>query len=137
MKFVLTHPNARLPVRGTPHSAGLDVFAAEDTTIGPWSRQLVSLGLSMAFRSELYVRVAPRSSLAMKGIDVAAGVIDSDYRGDVKVLLVNNSPEPFYVTQGAKIAQLIPTWIDQTKPVQVDSLDETQRGAGGFGSTGQ
>ena len=126
------------PRRGTPGSAGLDLFSNVDLTINPGERSLVDVGIKVAIGRGYYGRIASRSSMACKGIDVAAGVIDSDYRGVVKVLLVNNSREPFSVRQRDAIAQLIVEKIYTCEPEFVDTesnLGDTERGSGGFGST--
>ena len=126
-----------LPKRGTEHSAGLDLFSAIDISIPRRNRRLVSTGISVQLPDGSYGQVAARSSMAVKGIDVGAGVIDSDYRGEIKVLLVNNTDSDYQVYVGDKIAQLIVLpYIRYLVPIQVSTLDETQRGNGGFGSTG-
>lgn len=137
MVFIkLLNEFAKIPAKATPGSAGFDIYASEAVTISPRRRALVSTGLSMAFEGDKYGRIAPRSGLAVKGIDVGAGVIDSDYRGEVKVLLINNSDENFHVRVGDRIAQLIfESCVTHTLFVQRDNLDTTQR-EGGFGSTG-
>jgi deoxyuridine 5'-triphosphate nucleotidohydrolase len=132
----LNTPAAQLPRRATPGSAGLDLYSAEELTIPAGERRLVDLGFSMAFSKLCYARIAPRSSLAVKGIDVGAGVIDADYRGPVKVLLINNSKQDFPVRVRDRVAQMIFEKIRMLEPMQVDDLDSTSRGAGGFGSTG-
>lgn len=132
----LNTPAAQLPRRATPGSAGLDLYSAEELTIPAGERRLVDLGFSMAFSNLCYARIAPRSGLAVKGIDVGAGVIDADYRGPVKVLLINNSKQDFPVRVGDRVAQMIFEKIRMLEPFQVDELDSTSRGVGGFGSTG-
>lgn len=129
-------PAAQLPKRATPGSAGLDLHSAEELTIPAGERKLVDLGFSMAFNCHCYARIAPRSGLAVKGIDVGAGVVDADYRGPVKVLLINNSKQDFPVKVGDRVAQMIFEQIVLVDPVQVPSLEDTSRGEGGFGSTG-
>jgi dUTP pyrophosphatase len=140
VQFQLTHPLARMPQRATPQSAGADVFSVEELTIPPRERRLVDLGFSMSFEGPVYARIAPRSGLAVKySIDVGAGVIDADYRGVVKVLLINNGTEPFKVNVGDRVAQMIFERIEDTSFLTCkvgESLDETVRGSGGFGSTG-
>lgn len=127
-----------VPRKGTVGSAGYDLFAAESINIEAGSRALVSVGIKIAIGIGYYGRVASRSSLACKGIDVGAGVIDSDYRGVVKVLLINNSNSEFTVCPGDAIAQLILERIYTCDPEIVTTeseLGSTDRGAGGFGST--
>jgi deoxyuridine 5'-triphosphate nucleotidohydrolase len=100
-------------------------------------RALVKTGIAISLPSGYYGRVAPRSGLAVKnGIDVGAGVIDSDYRGEVGVLLFNFGSEVFRAEAGTRVAQLIVEPMVLVQPVEVSDLDDTQRGAGGFGSTG-
>ena len=134
-------PLAKIPQRGTLGSAGWDLHSAENTVIPAGGRKLVDTGLSMAFEGPYYVRIAPRSGLAVKNcIDVGAGVIDSDYRGPVKVLLINHHPNlNFEVKIGDRIAQMIIEQISPATFIKIDEgaeLDTTQRGEGGFGSTG-
>lgn len=137
MKIQLLTPEATIPTRGSEKSAGLDLHSAEDCTIEPRERKLVSTGIAVALPSNSYGRVAPRSGLAVKhGIDVLAGVVDEDYRGEVKVALINLGTEPFVVSKGDRIAQLVIESISRPVVEVVESLEETARGAGGFGSTG-
>ena len=129
--------NAALPKRSTSGAAGYDLSAAHDCTIPAGGKGLVKTGLSISFPAGLYARIAPRSGLALKKfIAVGAGVVDSDYRGDVGVVLFNHGDQDFQVKMGDRIAQLILERID-TPPVQeVQDLAGTERGTGGFGSTG-
>jgi dUTP pyrophosphatase len=129
-----------LPARATEHAAGLDVVAAEDVTLAPGQRHAVATGFSMAIPEGYEVQVRPRSGLALKhGITClnTPGTIDSDYRGEVKVILANLGSEPFEVRRGERIAQLVPAPVLHADFVEVASLSETGRGAGGFGSTGR
>ena len=133
----LLSKTARLPKKGSDHSAGYDLYSSEKIVIPAKNKALVSLGISMAIPLGCYGRIAPRSGLAVRNfIDVGAGVVDSDYRGEVKVLLFNFGTEDFTVNEGDRIAQLIIEKIALTSIMQVDTLDQTQRGHGGFGSTG-
>jgi dUTP pyrophosphatase len=128
---------ARLPTRGSAFAAGYDLYSAVKTTIPARGKALVDTQLSIAVPEGTYGRVAPRSGLASKFmIDTGAGVIDSDYRGVVFVLLFNLSEEDFEVQEGDRIAQLIIEQIRTPDVVEVEDLDETIRGADGFGSTG-
>jgi len=137
LKFLQLHPAAKLPTRGSRHAAGLDLYSIEEVTLAAGGRAAVRTGLSVAIPRGFYGRVAPRSGLAVKhGLDVLAGVIDSDYRGEIICALVNHSAEAFALEAGGRVAQLIIEAIITPEPVWVDSLDETARGAGGFGSTG-
>ena len=148
--FHLAGEHARVPTRATEGSAGFDLFAAEAATIAPGRRALVGTGVRLSMHQTpplfdargVYARVAPRSGLAVRGIDVAAGVCDADYRGEYKVLLVNHSDAPFVVEPGDRVAQLLfeRAHTDVTAVV-VESAEQLQyasdgRGEGGFGSTG-
>ena len=129
-----------LPAYATDHAAGLDVVAAEDLTLAPGERAAVATGFAIAIPHGFEVQVRPRSGLAFKhGITVlnTPGTIDSDYRGEVKVILANLGPEPFAVVRGERIAQLVPAAVQAARFAEVDELDDTARGAGGFGSTGR
>jgi len=137
LPFKRLHPEARLPSRGSAGAAGLDLCAVERVTIGPGGRASVRTGLAVAIPAGFYGRVAPRSGLAVRhGIDVLAGVIDSDYRGEILCALVNPGREPFEIEPGARIAQLVVEAIATPDPAWAEDLEETDRGAGGFGSTG-
>lgn len=128
---------AVLPVRGSPHAAGYDLSAAHDGSIPARGKALIKTDLAMAIPDGCYGRVAPRSGLAWKhSIDVGAGVIDADYRGNVGVILFNFSDKDFDVKAGDRIAQLILERIATPDVVEADDLDDSARGAGGFGSTG-
>ena len=131
------HENAILPKQGSPLSAGSDLVSVEDYIIEPNSRCLVSTGLKFQFPPNVYGRIAPRSGLALKhGIDVMAGVIDPDYTGEVKVLLYNTSNVKFEVQKGDRVAQLIFERFQFPLFKEVNSLSDTSRSDGGFGSTG-
>lgn len=128
---------ATTPTRGSPLSAGYDLYSAQDTVVPKRGKAVVETQLSIAVPEGTYGRVAPRSGLASKhSIDTGAGVIDADYRGEVKVLLYNFSDDDFSVKQGDRIAQLVLERIVMAPLIEVDDLDETARGSGGFGSTG-
>lgn len=129
-----------LPAYATAGAAGMDVVAAEDVTLAPGARHAVATGFAMAIPDGYEVQVRPRSGLALKhGITClnSPGTIDSDYRGEVKVILANLGSEPFAVVRGERIAQLVPAPVLRATPAEVASLDDTPRGAGGFGSTGR
>jgi dUTP diphosphatase len=137
LRFKQLDPRAVLPSRGSALAAGLDVYSIEDLRIEPRQRAIAKTGLSVAIPPGFYGRVAPRSGLAAKnGLDVLAGVIDSDYRGEVCVLLYNTGDEAIDLPAGSKICQLIIEQIITPDATWVSDLDETARGAGGFGSTG-
>ena len=129
-----------LPAYATGQAAGLDIVAAEDRTLQPGDRHAVATGFAIAIPPGYEVQVRPRSGLALKhGITClnTPGTIDSDYRGEVKVILANLGVEPFEVRRGERIAQLVPAPVLKAEFTEVPSLEETQRGAGGFGSTGR
>ena len=127
---------AIIPFKGSPYSAGYDLCSIEDYTLMPMERKLFKTGLSVAIPSGMYGRIAPRSGLAFKdGIDVLAGVIDEDYRGEIGVLIINLSNTEKQFKVGDKIAQFIFEFYNNVNIQVVDILTETQRGTGGFGST--
>ncbi len=129
-----------LPVYASEHAAGLDVVAAEDLTLSPGARHAVATGFAIAIPHGYEVQVRPRSGLALKhGITClnSPGTIDSDYRGEVKVILANLGNEPFVVRRGERIAQLVPAPVLKARFVEAEELEETGRGGGGFGSTGR
>jgi len=131
--------NARIPFKSYPGSAGYDIFSIDSVTIAPGSRLLVRTGISLEVPEYYYIRIAPRSGLSVRGIDVGAGVIDSSYRGEVKVLLINNSKEFYNVQEGDRIAQLIMERCgnaDITVLEYYDELSMSERGQNGFGSSG-
>jgi dUTP pyrophosphatase len=137
LRFKQLDTRATLPQRGSARAAGLDVCSIEDLEIGPRQRVMARTGLAVAIPPGFYGRVAPRSGLAAKsGLDVLAGVIDADYRGEVCCLLYNTSDEVIKLAAGSKICQLIVEQIITPDAAWASDLDETVRGAGGFGSTG-
>ncbi|MBB5987615.1 dUTP diphosphatase [Sphingobium lignivorans] len=128
-----------LPGYATEGAAGMDVVSAEDVTIDSMARHAVATGLALAIPAGYEVQVRPRSGLALKhGITLpnTPGTIDSDYRGELKVILINLGAAPFEIRRGDRIAQLVVAPVQTGRMVEVDVLDETARGAGGFGSTG-
>lgn len=130
-------PEATTPTRGSAFAAGYDLYASRPTTIPARGKAVVSTDLSIATPEGTYGRVAPRSGLAAKNfIDTGAGVIDADYRGEVKVLLFNHGEADFAVSKGDRVAQLVLERIYTPEVVVVEDLEESVRGAGGFGSTG-
>jgi len=135
------HPAAILPTRGSPDAIGLDLYSVEGLIIGAGERAVVGTGLAMIIPPGTYGRVAPRSGLAVKnGIDVGAGVIDRDYRGEIGVVLFNLSKHDFTINVGQRIAQLILEKACMADVKEVDSFDintSTTRGTCGFGSSGK
>ena len=143
MKVRIVNKSGRpLPAYATELSAGMDLRASleEPVTLGPLERALVPTGLFIALPAGFEAQVRPRSGLAAKhGITVlnTPGTIDADYRGEVKVILVNLSQTPFEIVPGERIAQMVVARHERVEWEVVDELDETGRGAGGFGSTGR
>ncbi|MCB2074367.1 MAG: dUTP diphosphatase [Novosphingobium sp.] len=128
-----------LPAYATDGAAGMDVLAAEDVTLAPGARHAVATGIAVAIPHGFEIQVRPRSGLALKhGITVpnTPGTIDSDYRGEVKVILINHGSDAFEIRRGDRIAQLVLAPVTRASWLPVDELDETERGEGGFGSTG-
>ena len=130
------------PVYASEQAAGMDVraYISEPVTIKPMERKLIPTGIKMAIPEGYEVQVRPRSGLALKhGITVlnTPGTVDADYRGDIGVILINLSNEDYIVNPSERIAQLVLNEVPQMKLIKVDTLDETERGAGGFGHTGK
>lgn len=128
-----------VPAYASDGAAGMDIVAAETLTLRPGARHAVATGFAMAIPAGYEVQVRPRSGLALKhGITClnTPGTIDSDYRGELKVILINLGAEPFEIRRGDRIAQLVVAPVQIGRMVEVEELDETLRGTGGFGSTG-
>jgi len=133
-----------LPAYETADAAGMDLRAAvpdgEPVTLNPGERAMVPTGLTIALPPRHEAQVRPRSGLAARhGVTClnSPGTIDADYRGEVKVILINHGQEPFVIRRGERIAQMVIAPVTRAELVQVETLDDTQRGAGGFGSTGR
>jgi dUTP pyrophosphatase len=129
-----------LPSYATAGSAGLDLRSADALTLKPGARALVATGIAIALPENFEAQVRPRSGLAVKhGITVlnAPGTIDADYRGEIKVPLINLGHEDFVINRGDRIAQMVVAPVLQVELIEVAALDETARGAGGFGSSGK
>ena len=155
IKYSKLHPHAKEPFRANLSDAGYDLFSTDYVTLEPFQRKLVSTGVNVEIPQGFYGRIAPRSGLACKkGIDVMAGVIDSGYRGEIKVLLINlnfegynlqpnvfetmfGSPNKTEIKPGDRIAQLIIEKCHTVEWKAMKTLEESQRGEGGFGSSGQ
>lgn len=138
---IINRSHHALPQYATPLSAGVDLRAnlEEPIVLQPMERCLVPTGLFLALPAGYEAQVRPRSGLALKkGITVlnSPGTVDADYRGEVGVILINLSKEPFEINDGERIAQMIVARHEQAEWIEVDTLDETERGAGGFGHTG-
>ena len=139
LKFKRIHPDAALPAYAHPSDAGMDLRSVADVTIPRFGRALVPTGLVALLPPGYEIQVRPRSGLALKkGVTVlnSPGTIDSGYRGEIGVILANFGEEAFEVKKGDKIAQLVLASVTQAVVEETDALDETDRGAGGFGSTG-
>lgn len=136
------HPAAKLPRYMTDLAAGMDVCAVldDDIVLQPGNRVLVPTGLAFAIPAGYEVQVRPRSGLAIKhGISMvnSPGTIDADYRGEIRIILINHGEEPFIISSGDRIAQLVVAPVCQAELLEVEDLSETARGAGGFGHTGR
>lgn len=137
LKFKKLIDAAILPSRGSGGACGLDLHSAEAILIGSGERKGVRTGLSVAIPDGCYGRIAPRSGLAIRhGIDTLAGVVDSDYRGELVCILINLGDTSFKISPGDRIAQMIIEKFDRLEPEWSDQLDATARNIGGFGSTG-
>lgn len=137
MKIKKVNPEAKLPIYSTDGAAGCDFYALVDTILEPGKTTKVSTGISLEIPEGYYLRIEDRSGLAIKGIHKVGGVIDSDYRGEVFVVLINNALEPYKIEKHDRIAQGIISPVLQATFEEVDSLSETKRGEGGFHSTGK
>lgn len=138
---VVNKSGNQLPAYSTPDSAGMDLRASlsEPVELAPMQRALIPTGIYIALPKGYECQIRPRSGLALKhGVTVlnSPGTIDADYRGEICVILVNLSDKPFIVNNGERICQMVVTRYNRVEWEQVDSLDETERGAGGFGHTG-
>ncbi|MDP3436302.1 MAG: dUTP diphosphatase [Bacteroidales bacterium] len=139
---ILNHSKFPLPEYATQHSAGMDLRANIDETIvvAPLERVLVPTGLHIQLPTGYEAQIRPRSGLAIKhgiGIVNSPGTIDADYRGEIRIILVNLSNEPFSLNPGERIAQMVISKYEKATWLECDSLDESERGDGGFGSTGR
>lgn len=138
---IINRGSQQLPAYATPQSAGMDLRAniEDPITLRPLERRIVPTGLYIALPEGYEAQVRPRSGLALKhGITVlnSPGTIDSDYRGEIGVLLINLSDTPFVINAGERIAQMVVARHEQAELIEVEELDDTERGAGGYGHTG-
>ena len=137
-KTVFVSGAGALPEYGSANAAGADLRAHEATDLAPGARAAIATGVHLQIPAGHVGLVWPRSGLALRhGIDTLAGVIDSDYRGEVRVILVNHGAEPVRIEAGDRIAQILVQAVERVAFARVESLDETARGEGGFGSTGR
>jgi dUTP pyrophosphatase len=141
VRFVRTHPNAKLPTKGTEDAVGFDLYAVEQTTLEPGKFSLISTGWNVAIPKGYEGQVRSRSGLAAKfGVFVlnAPGTIDPDYRGSLGVILCNVGPNRVLIQPGERVAQLVVAPVMEAAMVEVEAFsDDTARGTGGFGSTGR
>lgn len=137
LKIKKLNEHVNLPKMSTPQSAGYDLESSESVVIMPGRRAVVSTGLAIQMPEGVYGRIAPRSGLAVKhGLQVGAGVVDRDYTGEIKVVLFNHDKKPFIIKPGYRIAQLVLEKYAAFPVEEVTELGDTERGEGGFGSTG-
>lgn len=138
IKLSKVSDKAIFPTRGSDGAAGWDLYSVESAYIGPGDRQLIDTGIASEFSDHIGGFIKPRSGLAYKhGIDVLAGVIDSDFRDSIKVLLINHGDQPFVVSPGDRIAQIVFAMVFHNVVEHDGQVSETERGTGGFGSTGK
>ena len=131
------NPEAKLPTRAHAGDAGVDLYALQDVTLTPHEPVRVQTGIAMAVPSGFVGLICDRSSLGAKGVRTLGGVVDAGYRGEVQVLLINLRHEPISLAKGDKIAQLLVLPVNLCAVEERETLDDTARGAGGFGSTGR
>jgi len=136
LKVKRIHPEAKLPVYGHPGDAGLDLFSVVDRDLAPGEVFAVPTGIQIAVPAGHAGLVWDKSGISLKGVHRLAGVVDAGYRGEVQVVMINLGTAPFPVRKGMKIAQLLVQPVAAVEIVEADSLDDTSRGEGGFGSTG-
>jgi dUTP pyrophosphatase len=137
LKVSKNNDDAILPTKGSVDAAGFDLYTVDEGRIMPHQNRLFDTGLSFTVPEGTYGRIAPRSGVSKKGIMVNAGVVDRDYTGPVKIMLHNLSDEMYEVKKNDRIAQLIIEKISSPTIEEVETLDDTERGDGGFGSTGR
>lgn len=135
-QVMLRGSNGRIPTRGSTLAAGYDLYSSETATIPGGKRKLIGTEISIVPPPGTYGRIAPRSGLSVKGIDIGAGVVDADYRGELKILLINNSEYEFVINIGDRIAQIILEKHVVEDISVLKYMEETERNENGFGSTG-
>jgi dUTP pyrophosphatase len=136
LKVKKIHPAAKLPVYSHPGDAGMDLFSCADKTLAPGELYPVPTGIQMAIPRGFVGLIWDKSGVSLKGVHRLAGVVDAGYRGEVQVVLVNLGREPYEVKAGMKIAQMLIQPVQSVEIRESESLDDTSRGNGGFGSTG-
>jgi dUTP pyrophosphatase len=138
VQITILSPNAKMPTYAHEYDAGFDLYSTSDVTLNPKERALVPTGISMAIPKGYVGLVWDKSGVAKNfGITTLGGVIDSQYRGEIQVILLNTSTQPIPIDAGQKIAQMLLQKVEQVEFVQVEALDQTTRGDGGFGSSGR
>jgi dUTP pyrophosphatase len=137
LKVKRIHEDAKLPLYQHKGDAGLDIFSSIDCVLEKGEVKLVSSGVKVAIPEGYVGLIWDKSGISLKGVHKLAGVVDSGYRGEVKVVMVNLGDEPFVIEKGMKIAQLLIQPINEVEVVEVEELEETSRGEEGFGSTGK
>ena len=136
LKVKRIHPEAKVPVYGHPGDAGMDLFSVVDHELAPGAVFAVPTGIQVAIPAGFVGLIWDKSGISLKGVHRLAGVVDAGYRGEVQVVMINLGREPFVVRKGMKIAQMLFQPVAGVRIVESDSLDDTSRGDGGFGSTG-
>ncbi len=136
VKIKIMTPGAKIPAYAHPGDAGMDLFACADMTLAPGETKPVPTGIQMAIPQGYVGLVWDKSGISLKGVHRLAGVVDAGYRGEVRVVMVNLGTESFAIKAGMKIAQMLIQPVEAPTIVESDTLDDTSRGAGGFGSTG-
>jgi dUTP pyrophosphatase len=137
LRVMKIHPDAKLPVYGHKGDAGLDLFSCEDMILNVGEAKPVPTGIKMAIAEGHVGLVWDKSGISLKGVHRLAGVIDAGYRGEVRVVLINLGKEPFIISKGMKIAQMLIQPVERVDVAESTTLDDTSRGEGGFGSTGR
>jgi dUTP pyrophosphatase len=137
VKIKLLHPDAKIPKYGSSEAAGFDLYSVEDATILPGELKMIHTGISLEFPNGFHVQIWDRSGKAKEGVHLFAGVADSDYRGEYRILAYNASKEPHKIEKGDRVAQALLVPILRAEFEQVEELSDSERGAGGFHSTGK
>lgn len=136
MKITLDN-GAHIPTRATEQAAGLDLYSPVDAMVIPWDTTFIDTGVHIRLQPDEYAEIKGRSGLARRGVMVATGTIDSDYRGALGIVLYNVTDTPYQIHKGDRVAQLVVQPVRKPEIEIVDELDDTGRGSGGFGSTGR
>lgn len=137
VKIKKLNSDAKIPIYATPEAAGFDIYSLQDITLQPGETTKVPTGVVFEVPQGFYLRVEDRSGMALKGIHKVGGIVDSDYRGELFIVLHNSKKEPYKIEKHDRIAQCVITPVHQAQFDLTESLSETQRGSGGFHSTGK